>query len=62
MPRLTAMDELLVHQIPEPLPNVVTHHPHWRESHFFIAHRSDALGAEPVPLVDFARVAGTLPS
>ena len=44
MPRLTAMDEQLVHQLPEPLPNVVTHHPHWRESFFFIAHRRDQLG------------------
>jgi hypothetical protein len=38
------MDEQLVHQLPEPLPNVATHHPHWRESYFFIAHRPDALG------------------
>lgn len=43
MPPLTALDELLVHQLPEPLPNVVTHHPHWRESYFFIAHSPDAL-------------------
>jgi hypothetical protein len=38
------MDEHLVHQLPEPLPNVVAHHPHWRESYFFIAHRPDSLG------------------
>ena len=38
------MDEHLVHQLPEPLPNVVTHHPHWRESYFFIAHRRETLG------------------
>src|SRR5436190_4034846 len=44
MPPLTAMDEHLVHQLPEPLPNVATHHPHWRESYFFIAHRPDAVG------------------
>src|SRR3954451_20757451 len=44
MPELTPMDELFVHQIPEPLPNVVTHHPHWRESLFFIAHPRDGLG------------------
>jgi hypothetical protein len=44
MPELTAMDEHLVHQIPEPLPGVVTHHPHWRESYFFAAHRSESLG------------------
>ena len=39
MPELTPMDELFVHQIPEPLPNVQTHHEHWRESLFFIAQR-----------------------
>lgn len=44
MPPLTAMDERLVHQLPEPLPNVAMHHPHWRESYFFIAHRPDTLG------------------
>ena len=38
MPRLTPADELFVHQIPEPLPNVVTHHVHWRESYFFALH------------------------
>jgi hypothetical protein len=38
------MDELFVHQIPEPLPNVATHHEHWRESLFFIAHPRDGLG------------------
>jgi hypothetical protein len=38
MIRLTAADELFVHQIPEPLPNVVTHHDHWRESYFFVLH------------------------
>ena len=42
--RLTAMDEHFVHQIPEPLPAVVTHHEHWRESLFFIAHPRDGLG------------------
>lgn len=44
MPPLTAMDEHLVHQVPEPFPSVETHHPHWRESYFFIAHRPDTLG------------------
>ena len=44
MPRLTAMDEHLIHQVPAPLPSVETHHPHWRESYFFIAHRPDTLG------------------
>ena len=38
MPRLTAMDEHFVHQIPEPLPQVVTRHEHWRESYFFVMH------------------------
>lgn len=41
---LTALDEQLAHQLPEPFPNVLTHHPHWRESYFFIAHRPDTLG------------------
>ena len=44
MPKLTAMDELFVHQIPEALPAVVTHHEHWRESLFFIVHPRDRLG------------------
>ena len=43
------MDEHLVHQLPEPLPNVATHHPHWRESYFFIAHRPDAAGRRRDP-------------
>ncbi|HVM10013.1 MAG TPA: hypothetical protein VM345_16220 [Acidimicrobiales bacterium] len=43
MPQLTAMDEHLVHQLPEPLPNTQLHHPHWRESYFFIAHQPDRL-------------------
>jgi hypothetical protein len=38
------MDEHFVHQLPELLPNVATHHPHWRESYFFAMHRPDALG------------------
>ncbi len=44
MPKLTRMDEQFVHQIPEPLPNVVTHHQHWRESLFFVLHPRDGLG------------------
>ena len=44
MTKLTAMDEFFLHQIPEPLPNVVTHHQHWRESLFFIVHPRDELG------------------
>lgn len=42
--RPTAMDEHFVHQIPEPLPNTVVVHPHWRESYFFELHRPDAAG------------------
>ena len=44
VPRLTAMDEYFVHQIPELLPNVQTHHEQWRESLFFIVHPPDGLG------------------
>lgn len=44
MPRLTPLDEQFVHQIPEPLPQVVTRHEHWRESYFFVAHNPDRLG------------------
>lgn len=44
MPRLTPADEYFYHQIPEPLPNVVTLHDHWRESLFFVAHQPTALG------------------
>jgi hypothetical protein len=44
VPRLTALDEQLAHQLPEPFPNVQTHHPHWRESYFFIAHEREELG------------------
>jgi len=38
---LTPLDELLAHQVPEPFGQVAAHHPHWRESYFFIAHRRD---------------------
>lgn len=38
MPRLTPADEYFYHQIPEPLPNVVSRNPHWRESLFFVMH------------------------
>ena len=44
VPKLTAADEYFYHQIPEPLPNVVTHHPFWRESLFFIMHPREGLG------------------
>lgn len=38
MPKLTALDELFVHQIPEPLPVAAIEHEHWRESYFFVTH------------------------
>lgn len=44
MPRLSAFDEYLVHQLPEPIGVVEQHHPHWRESLFFVAHRPDSPG------------------
>jgi hypothetical protein len=44
MKRLTAFDEFLVHQTPEPLSVVQTQHDHWRESVFFVGHRPDELG------------------
>ena len=44
MPRLTALDERLAHQIPEPFPYVSIPHPHWRESYFFVAHSPDPDG------------------
>ena len=44
MRRLTAFDEYLIHQTPEPLATVQTQHDYWRESLFFITHRPDRLG------------------
>ncbi len=44
VPQLTALDELLIHQIPEPLTHAAVYHEHWRESFFFILHPRDALG------------------
>lgn len=44
MPELTAADEYFYHQIPEPLPNVIHRHDHWRESLFFVLHPKDHLG------------------
>jgi hypothetical protein len=44
MPKLTAADELFVHQIPEPLPNVAVFHDHWRESYYFGMHPRDGIG------------------
>lgn len=43
MGKPTAFDEQFVHQIPELLPNVVTHHQYWR--HLLLSCRV------PVPLV-----------
>ena len=50
MPKLTAMDEQFVHQIPEPLPNTAIEHEHWRESYFFVAHPRDRIDGD-VPIV-----------
>ena len=44
MVRLTAADEGFYHQLPEPLPNVVVQHDHWRESYFFIMHQRSEPG------------------
>jgi len=44
MVALTDWDEHLAHQLPQPFPAVETHHPHWRESYFFIAHPRSGLG------------------
>jgi hypothetical protein len=44
MIRLTAADELFVHQIPEPLPNVAVRHDHWRESYYFGMHPRGGVG------------------
>lgn len=41
MRRLSPLDELLVHQIPEPITTAGIEHPHWRESYFFEAHGPD---------------------
>jgi hypothetical protein len=41
MPHLSAFDEHLVHQIPEPLGVVGIEHQHWRESYFFVTHGAD---------------------
>jgi hypothetical protein len=70
--RLTAMDEFFVHQIPEPLPQVETHHDFWRESLFFIAHPKDQFGdvliltmahfpkAEHMDVMQLGRVGGEM--
>jgi hypothetical protein len=44
MPKLTALDELLAHQLPEVFPDTAVHHAHWRESYFFVAHSREVLG------------------
>jgi len=48
VPRLTAADERLAHQIPEPLPNVVSRHEHWRESYFFVMHPPEGTAGDVV--------------
>ncbi len=44
MTRPTALDEHLIHQLPELLPRVATHHPNWRESYFFEIHHPSGTG------------------
>ncbi len=44
MARPTAMDEFFVHQLPQLLPQVATHHEHWRESYFFDIHDPSGTG------------------
>jgi hypothetical protein len=44
VPRLTPADEFFFHQLPEPFPNVATHHDHWRDSLFFVLHPRKGLG------------------
>jgi len=38
------MDEHFVHQIPQMLPEVAIHHPHWRESYFYDIHDPSGQG------------------
>lgn len=42
--RLSPFDELLAHQIPEPITTAGIEHPYWRESYFFEAHDPDPVG------------------
>src|SRR5579871_457070 len=44
MARPTPMDEYFVHQIPQFLPEVAVHHPHWRESYFYDIHDPSGAG------------------
>ena len=44
MRRLSPLDELLAHQVPEPITTAGIEHPHWRESYFFEAHSPDPEG------------------
>ena len=72
MVKLTAADELFMHQIPEPLPNVAMHHDHWRESYYFAIHPRDAEGdvlvltmahypkSEEMDSLQFGRIGGQL--
>jgi hypothetical protein len=51
--RPTPLDELFVHQVPQLLPQVATHHDHWRESYFFDVH--DPAGEGDVVFFTMAR-------
>jgi len=51
---LTPADEGLIHQVPEPLGRVSHHHPHWRESYFFVAHPPEVTGDADVVILTLA--------
>lgn len=52
--RLTAADEQLVHQLPEPLVHTALAHEHWRESYFFVAHPPTGAATDDVVIVTLA--------
>lgn len=52
--RLTALDEAFVHQIPEPLVHTASHHEHWRESYFFVAHPRTGAPTDDVVITTLA--------
>jgi hypothetical protein len=54
MTGLSAQDENLIHQIPEPLSNTSPFHPHWRESYFFVAHPPDGAATGDVVITTLA--------
>lgn len=54
MDKLTAADELLVHQLPEPLTRKALHHEYWRESYFFVAHPPGGAATDDVVIVTLA--------